>query len=105
MKILFNSNHRILFKSEDKIFFIKDDVLYWSYITNFDQYTRISTPNVSNFPIIYHFKVNNRSFPVYYEYNNKIVYYDDQYEIYQSGELMSEKDYTQVNIKKLMELL
>lgn len=92
----------ILFKSNNRIFFIEDDELYDDYIKPYHKPIFVEVPHIDNNPIIYHC----HGLPVYYEYKNKAIFKtinDDKFGVITLEE--KDKDYTEVNIKKLAELL
>lgn len=96
----------ILFKSDDRIFFIKDDKLDWLFIDRI--VVDIDTTNIShleNQPIIYHIYIHGTIYiPIYYEHKDSVICkHNNRFAIISIYDTI--KDYTEVNIKKLVELL
>ena len=99
----------ILFKSNDKVFFIEHDRLDdWSFIYRIDiDIDTTNIPHLENQPIIYHIYIdgtNYKHIPIYYEHKGSVICkYNSRFAIISTYDTI--KDYTEVNIKKLVELL
>lgn len=102
---------KILFKSDEILFYIEDDILDALYLNNIYTYLYklkidiSKIPNIETQPILYHIhKGNSIKFPVYYEYKNRaIIKYINDGDIFSIITLEDkDKDYTQVNINKIL---
>ena len=95
---------KILFKSDERIFFIEYDELYWNFIIMIDVNLN-DIIHIKESPIIYHLIDNNHKYPVYYEYKDRYIIFDDILNYYKMIYDISDvyqKDYTQVNINKIL---
>lgn len=98
----------ILFKSDDKFFLLKDGKLTFLYIKSYPNIPSDEIPHILRFPILYHLKLDEpSSCPVYYEHGDFVVcsykYNFHKEDITIFNHTHYSKDYTEVNINKLLD--
>lgn len=96
----------ILFKAKNNIIYlIKNEVLTYDHkdnILNLDEVILKHTPYIEDQSVICHVSIDNNLYPVFYVHNNTYIVDNEYYFDVVDETLIDYKDYTQVNINKLL---